>query len=233
MVAKTLYLEGQIFWGGMFLLFLGLSGKSRKIIFLGALGAMPLAIIGFVFKEVWNPRRVMEGSVGIEDLLFCFFSGGLSMALVNWVIDYTGTSLRVYFRWRRMLLTSVWGAGIMISLFLLGIRNYLNIYLCLVFTAILLIALERPVWKVFLAGSVFFLIFYISGLQLGFLIWPDLIQLWTIENLTGILIGRVPLEELIWAFLFGGTWPVIFLYVSGPPAAEFKWRKFRHIGHQK
>lgn len=225
MVAKTLYLESQITWGGMFILFSWLSGKSRKIIFLGALGAIPFAIIGFVFKEAWNPGRVMEGFIGIEDFMFCFISGGLSMALVNWVIDYTGTGLRVYFRWRRMLLTSFWGAGIMISLFLLGIRNYLNSYLCMVLTAILLIALERPLWKVFLSGSVFFLIFYTAGLQLGFLIWPDLIHLWAIENLTGILIGGVPLEELIWAFLFGGTWPMIFLYVSGPSAEEFKWRK--------
>lgn len=229
LVAKTLYLEGQVFWAGMFILFFGLSGKARKLIFLGALGAIPLAFIGFVFKEVWKPVRVMEGFIGIEDIVFCFISGGLSMALVNWVIDYTGPSLRIYFRWRRMLLTAFWGTGIMIFLFLMGIGNYLNSYLGMVLTVILLIALEGPLWKVFLAGSACFLIFYTIGLQLGFLFWPDLIRLWSVENMTGIRIGRVPLEELIWAFLFGGTWPMIVLYVSGPAAVEFKWKKFRAL----
>lgn len=229
MVTRTLYLEGQVFWGGMFILFYCLSGKARKIIFLGALGAIPIAIIGFVFDGVWKPERIIEGFIGIEDIVFCFISGGLSMALVNWLIDCTGDNMRVHFRWRRVLLTGCWGVSIMISLFLIGIGNYLNSYVGMVFTVILLIALDRPLWKVFLAGSVSFLIFYSVGLQLGFLVWPDLIQLWTYENLTGIRIGRVPLEELIWAFLFGGTWPMIFLYVSGPPAVEFKWKIFRRL----
>jgi hypothetical protein len=232
MLTKTLYLESQIVLGSMFLILWLIAGKCRKIILIGALRAIPLGFLNFIFNEVWNPDRLINGYATVEDFSFCFFSGGLTLALVNWTVNYTGSGYSFVFRWRRLILTSIWGIVIIFLGFLFGIWGYQIIYLSMVVSCILLIALKRPFWKIFLAGSVSMLIFYTVGLHLGFLIWPELIHFWTLENMSGILIGRVPLEEMIWAFLFGGTWPVIFLYVSGPPAEEFKWRKFRHIGYQ-
>jgi hypothetical protein len=47
----------------------------------------------------------------------------------------------------------------------------------------------------------------------------------TLEAISGILVGPVPVEEIIWAFLFGGTWSVIILFVAGPPNNELLWRR--------
>ena len=115
----------------------------------------------------------------------------------------------------------------MLLLYFAHIRNYLNSYLSMALMVLLLIGLQKGLWKVFMAGSVALLLTYSAAIIIDFIFWPDLISLWKKENLSGIFLSGVPVEELFWAFLFGGTWPLIYLYVTGPAHGEYRWRRIR------
>lgn len=52
---------------------------------------------------------------------------------------------------------------------------------------------------------------------MGFLIilsiWPNLLSLWNLEKFSGIVILQIPIEELIWALLYGGTWSLTIAFL--------------------
>jgi hypothetical protein len=215
MVANTLYLKGLIFPGILFVLLWILSGRSRGFILLGGVSAAPLGLLFFTFMEVWTPGRIIPGNFGLEDLLFCFFSGGLTLALVDRALMGSPSETPVTRQLQKAFLVSLTGFGIILVLFRLGIKDYPNSYLAMGIMALLLVMIKRSLFKVFLAGAILFSITYVVLLILDFMAWPDLIRLWRMTNMSGILLGPIPVEDVIWAFLFGGTWPVIIHFVSG------------------
>ena len=225
---RSLCIGGLIIFGVIFLILFLLAGKSRRLVLVSALGAAPFGLLGFVFYSVWYPGRITNGMVGIEDFLFCFFSGGISLALISLFLDFSVFGFSLSFKFLRIFFSGIIGAGFMLLLYFIHIRNYLNSYLSMAFMILLLIGLQKGLWKVFVVGSSALLVIYSAAMMIDFILWPDLISLWKKENLSGIFLSGVPFEELIWAFLFGGTWPVIFLYAMGPKGANYQWKSITY-----
>jgi len=222
---ELLNLKSQGFLLILFLVFLILSWEKRKLILIGSALACPLAFIQWIYTDVWRADHLFGFHTGIEDFSFCFMIGGLSIALVNLAgkkyfdLNYHRFSLK------RFLLVSLLGSGVLLGLYLLDIKNYLNSFICMGITVTVLCILQKELIKFFLIGSLMLFIIYIPALNLGFLIWPDLIELWDIEKLSGIIIIKVPLEENIWTLMFGGTWPVIIQYVTGKSSSGLDFSK--------
>lgn len=207
----------------LFIILILASAGQRKLVLSGALSALPFSLLGFLFTEVWEPSYITGGHFGLEDMLFCFFAGGISLAFVAMILHVRKLPDRNLIFWRRRgYLPSVVGAILMTSLFVLNIRNYLNACLSMFLTAVFIMLLDRTSWKIFFSGSVIFVLFYWIALDVALFFWPDILNLWKTHNLSGIRVGRVPGEDLLWAFLFGGTWPLFYLFSTGRIAEGFR-----------
>jgi len=214
MIPDLLNLKSQIILLIIYLVLLGLSNHSRRLMLFGSCLAVPLAFIQYVYDDVWRADHLFGLQTGIEDFTFCFLIGGISLALVCLFFKNTHFKNISQLHWKRLLVVSFLGIAFLTILHTFGIGNYLNNYISMALTAAILVILQRNLWKVFMLGSVLLVICYIPALNIGFLIWPDLIDLWNIENMSGLMILKVPLEENIWALLFGGTWPMIIFYIT-------------------
>jgi hypothetical protein len=62
--------------------------------------------------------------------------------------------------------------------------------------------------------SMYTIIFFIT-----ITLWPEFIGQWNTENLWGISVIGIPLEEIVWAAAYGGVWPTMMAYVF-----DIKWR---------
>jgi len=213
MGSPYIYLESQTIWASIFLVLLIICRQSRRLIFRSALAAIPLALTQGVYKGVWEPLRIGSLPVGIEDFLFCFLMGGISIALVKCLINNKDYSNSKKINWTRFLIIAPAGLALLTGLYLAGIRSYLNNYISMAIMVILIFSIKRDMWKIFIIGSLSVSIIYTLALQPGFIIWPDLLDLWVKERLSGYTIGSAPIEEVIWSFLFGGTWPLIFFFI--------------------
>jgi len=211
---EHLYLKSQIVWAVIFLTCLFISRKSAKTILLGAFMAMPLAIFATFYPRSWSPDYWIPGFIGIEDVIFCFLMGGISTALALRFFGPEGNQDRFWPDIRRTLIIGLAGMGSMAILFYLGIQEYLQSYVSMGFLSGLLILLHRDLWKVFLTAAFLFMSVYLVGVQTAFFVWPGLIHLWNLSEMSGILAGHTPLEEILWAWLFGGTWSVTLLYIT-------------------
>jgi hypothetical protein len=64
-----------------------------------------------------------------------------------------------------------------------------------------------------LAGGAGFAAFYGVLLEIIFRLSPGFLEQWNLEQLWGVFIGRVPLEEILWALGLGILWPMAIRYV--------------------
>jgi len=66
-----------------------------------------------------------------------------------------------------------------------------------------------------LSGAFGFGAFYFILLNLVFALLPEFLEQWNRPNLWGIMVGRVPADEIAWAVCFGMAWPASVAYVLG------------------
>jgi hypothetical protein len=92
--------------------------------------------------------------------------------------------------------------------------------IAIVILGVFLIAVQRNVWPLTLTGMSTFTVIYTAVLFTIFTLWPEFIGQWNTENLWGVSIMGIPLEEIVWAAAYGGVWPILMAYVF-----DLKWRK--------
>ncbi len=175
----------------------------------------PLSEI-FYFRDYWHPEYLFSAfGVGIEDLLFAFFIGGIgSVAYEEFFISKIAKTRR-----EQSKAAAILG---LISLCLLIILNFVfeinSIYsssIVFLFGGAIIISKRHDLLKNAVGNGVLvaliMLIFYVFFIA----IYPNIIEdWWKLENISGLLILGAPLEELMWGFSWG--------FLSGP-LYEF-WR---------
>jgi hypothetical protein len=77
----------------------------------------------------------------------------------------------------------------------------------------LLLLIYRPLWSIAVSGALISTGLYTAFFKLVTVIWPDFTSLWTAENLMGMSLWSIPLEEVLWACLYGAVWPVTVAYI--------------------
>jgi hypothetical protein len=114
---------------------------------------------------------------------------------------------------KRFLVIQTFGIVVTASLNLLDIREYLNFFIVMVVWSAAILFYQRNYWKFILFGSVSYLIIFTVGFLIILSIWPNLLSLWNLEKFSGIVILQIPIEELIWALLYGGTWSLTIAFL--------------------
>lgn len=192
-----------------------------------SLFTMPFGLTEPLFvPEYWSPPSLFDLAArtgfDIESFIFCFGIGGVGVALYN---VFTGARFEpVAEGYRRSPLHRHHKLAIaapFIAFPLLYFFPWSPIYpsfLAMVVGSIATVLcrpdLKRKTW----VGGIIFTLYYwlfISGLEL---LSPGYIdQVWNLEALSGIMVFRIPLEEVLFAFTFGMYWAGVY--------EHFTWNK--------
>lgn len=178
---------------------------------------MPAACTAVLFvPEYWKPIRITQLSVGIEDIIFSFATGGIVWIIVSFSVGRNfsynmalGTVIKRYLILMALAISLIyllfrstqWGvmAEALVGIIIIGL--------------ILLVRFRFKSWRIAIAGSLLFSLYYFIIMGFILKLFPLMRMYWNNNNLWGISVFKVPLEEIVWAFVYGTVWPLAMAYV--------------------
>ncbi|MSU56363.1 MAG: hypothetical protein EXS51_03605 [Candidatus Taylorbacteria bacterium] len=193
-----------IIWGALFTY----RRDLRKEMLVSSLlaGLLALLLESLFLEDYWTPQLFNGWSVGIEDFLYGFTIGGVASVLYEAFFKTRFIRKKSHaYHWRFLLvLYAISFTALFIGREVLGF-NTMYAALGSLGAAFLSIVFFRPdlvreaIWSAILFTALTVLV-YIPVL----IIFPHFISsFWHLSNISGLLLGGIPLEEFVWAFMFG------------------------------
>lgn len=179
----------------------------------------PLSELWYL-KDYWSPQIFTGSRIGIEDFLFGFFVGGIASVLYKELFNRHISKRRSGgHHWR--LLFSFIAVFIFIFNALFFIFKINSIYCSIIvflLVALLIYVFRRDLFIDSLASGIFLGIVMFFSYLIFLAVFPEAVtKWWFLNNISGILILGIPLEELAWAFTLG--------LVAGPAYEFFRGLK--------
>jgi hypothetical protein len=223
-----------LLWASAFLIpwiiIYALFPQHRRAMLWASLFTTPFGLTEPLFvPEYWSPPSLFNLAINtgfdIESLIFCFGIGGIGSVLYNLVtkqiplpVSTEELNKPLHRHHYKALAAPVIAFPI---LYFFPFINWNPIYPSIIAMIIGTIAnilcrpdLKRKTW----VGGLLFLIFYVIFLVGLEVTAPGYIErVWNTEALTGIHIGFMPIEELLFAITFGTYWSGVY--------EHFTWRK--------
>jgi len=196
----------------------------RKEMFWVSLLTMPFGLTEpFFVPEYWNPPSLFNLAVktgfDIESLIFCFAIGGIGSVIYEVIFKSSHKKMnskeRHHQRHKYHLLSLFSPVVVFLPLFLFTELNPIYSASLAMFVGGLSAMMCRPdLKKKIIFGGILFLLLYFVFFLLFNNIYPYAIEtFWNLSALSGILILKVPLEELIFAFTFGMLWSSVYEHI--------------------
>lgn len=172
----------------------------------------------------WNPPSLFDlaqrTGFDIESLIFCFGIGGVGAVLVNAVMGRVALPLtlaeRVDARHRLHRWVVVAPFVGFVLLLPLGWNPIYPAVIAMVGGAALGMWCRPDLLRQMVAGGLVFLVYYmvfLTGLELT--APPGYIEsVWNLTALSGVMLGFMPLEELLFAAAFGSYWAGVYEHAT-------------------
>lgn len=189
-----------------------LNPRHRIPLMTAALMGLPNIFFSLLFsREGWNPRVLFSiGGIAPEDILFCFYSGGLAWilsTLIFWKRIETSFDAKNFIK--RYIHLALFATFWVIAFSLV---SHLSIYYILMVIMLLwllfLLLFKKMNLSIALSGAVFGFLYALISYRIQLYIWPQLSEYWNFPILTGISLWGIPMEELMWLILYFPTWGV-------------------------
>lgn len=214
------YFIGCLFLLSVWLLFFVLRKDLRKEMFFGSILALPFGLIESLWvPEYWNPPSLFNlmskyGS-GIESFLLCFVCGGVAAVIYEIISRKKVVKIRLKSKYLFGPYISIIAIFVLLE-FLFVDQTIYNVIIALL-TGAIIIAVKRKDLIVQIAlGGIFFSLVYFLLFAIFNKLFPGYISLtYTLENLWGIMILGVPLEEVVTSFGVGAVWSSFYEYIRG------------------
>jgi len=190
-------------------------GQFRSISIFSGVVCVFCTPFGLLYEGTyWRPERLGGWFVGIEDVMFCFVTGGLVTAFALWP-DRKLLFVRLSYSMvlRRLALGGALGA----SLFLLVCLLALSPLMIVVIGSSAVVGLVVPRYPslgvLSLRSMALFAPFYLLNVKIHFWLAPWFLQEWNLASKWNMLVLGIPLGEYVWACCFAASWPVFIGYV--------------------
>lgn len=166
----------------------------------------------------WHPNTIFDlnrftGGYGIEDGLYIFLTGGIAAFVYDYFFKKKIRRKKIYKRHFRAILIGA------LTAILVGLIDINFIYALIAFGlagAISIWVERKDLIKNSIAGGSLYLLIYFLALSLFNFLFPYFLeQSYNLQNISGLLIAGIPLEELLFAFSFGMMWAPIYEYEHG------------------
>ncbi len=211
-------LVGVCFFGLIwFILFFFKRSLRKEMIVMSLFAALlgPLSEFFYV-RDYWRPTYIFSFlGVGVEDVLFAFFIGGIAAISCELFWDRSAKKEKRESKW--VILLGVIGLVILMILnFVLKINSiYASSLALLGVGGIVLLKRRDLVKNALISGIVVLLVmflFYLCFIS----IFPKIIQeWWLLDNISGILVFGMPIEELLWGFSWGFMYSPFYKFWKG------------------
>lgn len=179
--------------------------------------------------EYWNPPSLFDlaqrTGFDLESLIFSFAIGGVGVVLYNTVTRSRVISVPVSgrissrHRWHRAALLLPPATFVPLAL-LPWNRIYAAIGALLIGSAASVICRPRLIRKTLLGGLLFLGLYAVFAWGLEWLVPGYIASVWNLADLSGVLLGAVPLEELLFAAAFGMYWSGIYEHLTWTESTE-------------
>lgn len=172
-----------------------------------------------IVPSYWFPPTLFDigrltGFSGIGDILFLIFIAGIATALYEFIYK---KEIIIRKNRKKHLRTFIIA---FIAFFVFVYFSPYNLVYGFVFSnfvgAIVLCIERRDLLMHSLMGGVSFLIVYTIAFFVFIILFPDFIlNFYNLNNLSGVFIFGIPLEEYLYAFSFGLMWAPMYEYEHG------------------
>lgn len=194
--------------------------RLRSVMWRVSLATSPFGVIEPIWVPVyWNPPSLFElarrTGFDIESFIFCFAIGGIGAVLYHalanrYFVPLSSEDKRSpLHRFHRVTLLTPY--VLFAGLYFLPWNPIYPSILCMAIGGIAS-GLCRPdlTAKSLVGGAVFLGLYAIFMLGLVWLTPGYISQVWNLPALSGILVGGIPLEELLFGFTFGWYWASVY-----------------------
>lgn len=179
--------------------------------------SLPLGVMGLLLtvpyaNDWWKPGSITGSLPSAEDFLFGFTSGGIASVIYAEVFRKRVQRKRATNEWRELQLQELWKAVAVVAagFFLLHYGFSVN---TLVITALLLgvativVLARRPdLWQESLASGISMVLIAAAVYAATDIITPGWVDgLWSYQNVPRIIILGLPVEEVLFYFLYGAV----------------------------
>ena len=215
--------------GSLVLLTLSVMGlicrpKQRKTILASGLLSLPGCLTTFLFVPAyWNPVRLFNASLGIEDILFSFSTGMIAWTIGSLLIRkplVPTMGMRMLVRYAKVV---AMGAALVALMQMTTISIMTQALIGIVCIGVFLLWNRFWVLPAALWTGLVFALLYTGFMAVMLLPFPDLLSQWTHAELYGIYVIGIPLEEILWSLVYGACWVITIAYLFDfDPASESK-----------
>jgi hypothetical protein len=207
-----------------FLLVYAFSPRQRSTMLLAGVATAPFGLTEPLFvPEYWSPPSLFDlaqkTGFDIESLVFTFSIGGVAVVMYNRVTGRSAASMAASAQsWRHHRLHGLALLTPGLVFVLLAAFPWNPIYpavLAMIAGAAAAISCRPDLLAKTLVGGLLFASYYaifMIGLVLSA---PGYIQqFWNLPDLSGIVLGGIPLEELLFGFAFGVFWSGVYEHLT-------------------
>jgi len=194
--------------------------KHRKAMLWASLFTMPFGLTEPIFvPEYWSPPSLFDLALttgfDIESLIFCFAIGGIGSVLYNTITGHLPQKVANNVRQNRLHRHHYKALSVPFVIFpFLYLLSWNPIYpaiIAMILGAIATIMCRPDLLRKTWIGGILFLVLYtiyLIGLEWSAPGYID--RVWNSAALSGIHVGFVPIEELLFAIAFGIYWSGVY-----------------------
>ncbi len=186
---------------------------------------MPLGLTEPIFvPEYWAPPTLFDlaetTGFDLESLVFSFAIGGLASTCYELIFPVRHAPIGIAkrhlwrHRWHRVALLSP--VATFLALYLIDVFDPIYTVIIALFVGGLFAGCCRPDLLPKMATSaVIFGLFYLAFFLSLVRVYPDYVgHVWNLEDISGVLLLGVPIEELLFALCLGFLWSSVYEHVT-------------------
>jgi len=213
------YLIGGIIFLAIWLaLFIIRKDLRRQMLVMSLIGSIftPIALV--FLPDYWYPEHILGSFLGIEDYLFAFAIAGIGSVIYEATAGKTHTLCDCRKRSQKDLLIIALGAVaiLLVLTFAFDLNSIYSNYVAFFAIFGFIIFFRRDLlWQSLMSGFMVGLLMFFFY-QIWIAIYPGIIEhWWKLENISGILVLGVPLEEIVWGFSWGIAGGSLYEFMRG------------------
>jgi len=187
--------------------FIKYKGSRNEMLRSGLIFGVGSILIGYFYatKDYWNPPYIFNNVLHFEDFLYGFFFGGLASEIFEIILGKKSIK-RTKKPHKKFVIVAliITIATFVICVNILKLNSIVAHILPPMIIGLICIVYRRDFIVPAILSGLFLLIITFAWQSLIMLFYPEVISnIWYVQNLSGVLISGIPLEELIFGFSLG------------------------------
>lgn len=217
-LAEHIYLTGSLLFGCFWLMVLLRTRQWKEMAIVGVVFGVGAVLIGqfYALHDYWHPTYLLGSSFPLEDFLYGFFFGGTLASVYDVLhrpVRFESEPLHVTYALYGLFVTAV---SFVVVVDVLHWNSIIAHVVPPLLVGLLILFSHRYLLIPMLTCMLLSVVITFIVFQLLLLIDPFVIEkIWLLENLSGIMVLSIPVEEYIFAAALGFGTPFFYEAVRG------------------